>query len=211
VRTSVLGNSNVLAYASKFKSGHAGVVVVNKGTTEQIVKLSPQDFKPGELFYVYSLTGGTDNGEFSLSVSVNDVPPTNATGGPIEGLAELPAWAYPIGDEIKFTSPGRSVQFVLVESEESVAVDDNPKPAGRIPATFSVYPNPATGFFRLDLQKGGFNKLEIFDGLGRRVYSKAIDASQPVLELQPNLTSGVYFVRLFSGKEAKVRKLLIQK
>ena len=211
VRSSVTGSNNVLAYSSKFKSGHAGIVVVNKGTTEHVVRLTTQDYKAGERFYVYSLTGGNDNGEFSQSVYVNDVPPTNATGGPIDGLADVPAWAYPVGDEIKFTSPGRSVQFVLVEPGQSVSVDETPEIVGSVPMSFTVYPNPATGLFKLDLQKGRFNKLEIFDVLGRKVYSKVIDPSQTVLPLQPNLTSGVYFVRLFTGREVKVKKLLIHK
>ena len=212
VSTAVTGSTDVLAYATKFSSGHAGVVVVNKGTTDRVVKLAPGDFSAGERFYIYSLTDGTDNSAFPQAVYVNDEgPASSAEWGPIESLEAIPAYAYQVGDEIKFASPARSVQFVLVESDQSVAVDENRGPAGRIPATFTVYPNPATGFFKIDLQKGGFNKLEIFDVLGRRIYSKVIDASQTVLQLQPNLTSGVYFVRLFSGKEVKVRKLLIQK
>jgi hypothetical protein len=212
VRSTVMGNSNVLAYASRFKSGHAGIVVVNKGTTEQVVKLSPQDYKTGERFYVYSLTGGTDNGEFSLSVYVNEVPPTNATGGPIDGLEDLPAWAYSTGDEIKFTSPARSVQFILIESDQAVSVDDrNPEPAQNIPTRFTIYPNPAPGPFKIDLYQGGFNKVEIFDLLGRTVYSKTISPAQTVLQLQPNLASGSYFVRLHDGKEVKVMRVIIRK
>lgn len=211
VRTSVAGNSNVLAYASKFKSGHAGLVVVNKGTTEQVVKLSLQDFKAGERFYVYSLTGGSDNGEFSLKVYVNDAAPTNATGGPIDDLEGLPAWAYPIGDEIKFTSPARSVQFILIEPA-AVSVDDSrSEQTQNIPAHFTVYPNPTTGAFKIVLQRGAFNKVEIVDLMGRIVYSQVIDPSQNVLQLQPNLASGSYLVRLYHEREVKVAKLIISK
>jgi len=93
LNVSVAGNTKVLAYASRFHSGHAGVVVVNKGTTEQIIKLEPQGLVLGEKYYIYSLTGGNDNGEFSQSVYVNENGPTNATGGQIGGLENIPAWA----------------------------------------------------------------------------------------------------------------------
>jgi hypothetical protein len=212
VNSRVAGNNNVLAYASKFKSGHASIVVVNKGTSEQVVRLTTQDYKSGERFYVYSLTGGSDNGEFSQAVYVNDVPPTNATGGPIDGLAELPAWAYPTGDEIKFISPGRSVQFILIEPDQSVSVeDDRSTDIESIPTRFTVYPNPATGLFKINLQKGRFNKVDIVDLMGRIVYSREIAPSATALQLQPTLASGSYFVRLHNKKEVKVTKLIISK
>lgn len=115
--TSVDKNTNVLAYASRFNSGHAGIVVVNKGKTDQVVKIEAQGLTLGEKYYLYSLTGGDDNGEFSQSVYVNYEAPTNATGGPINNIQEIPAWAYIIDDEIKFYSPARSVQFILLEAQ----------------------------------------------------------------------------------------------
>jgi hypothetical protein len=144
---------------------------------------------------------------------VNDAAPTNATGGPIEGLEELPAWVFSIGDEIKFTSPARSVQFILIEPDQVVSVrDDGSFEEGEdIPARFTVYPNPARDLFEIDLPRGGFNKVEIVDLLGRTVYSKTIDPAATVLQLQHHLPSGSYFVRLHNNREVKITKLIVSK
>ncbi|MBV8391299.1 MAG: alpha-L-arabinofuranosidase, partial [Mucilaginibacter sp.] len=80
------GNGDVLSYASSFSSGEAGVVVVNKGTASQIVKINISNFKPGSRYYYYMLTGGTDNGEFSGKVYVNGNWPSGANGGPANFL-----------------------------------------------------------------------------------------------------------------------------
>jgi hypothetical protein len=117
LNASVDGNTNILAYPSRFNSEHAGIIVVNKEKTDQVVKIEPQVLTLGEKYYLYSLTGGDDNGEFSQSVYVNNEAPTNATGGPINNLQEIPAWAYTIDDEIIFSSPARSVQFILLETQ----------------------------------------------------------------------------------------------
>jgi hypothetical protein len=117
LNASVTENKSILAYASSFNSGHAGIVVVNRGKTEQVVKLEPQGLILGEKYYLYSLTSGDDNGEFSQIVYVNNEAPTNATGGPIEHLQEIPAWAYNTEDKIIFASPARSVQFILLEAQ----------------------------------------------------------------------------------------------
>ena len=118
MNTSVTGNPNVLAYASRFNSGHASIVVVNKGKAEQIIKIELQQTKAGKKYYLYSLTGGDDNGEFSQSVYVNNVGPTNTTGGPIGNLLEIPAWSYITDGNIIFPSPARSVQFILLDIQD---------------------------------------------------------------------------------------------
>ena len=81
--STVSGNKDLLAYSSTFASGHTGIVIVNKLKTDQVVKLLPKDYGFGSRFYLYSLTGGTDNGEFSQMVSVNDNAPTAPEWGPI--------------------------------------------------------------------------------------------------------------------------------
>jgi len=116
LKSMVSGDEQLLAYSSTFQSGEIGVVILNKGNTGQVVQLDLPDYNPGRNYYVYSLTGGTDNGEFSGSVYINDQGPTHATGGPIANLANIPAWSYRTGDGIKCLAPGRSVQFVLIES-----------------------------------------------------------------------------------------------
>jgi hypothetical protein len=125
VQSSVTGSNQVVAYASRYFSGHVGFVVVNKGTAAQTVHVNIPGYHSGDSYYVYSLTGGTDNGEFSLKVSVNGTGTTLPAGGP-NNVATIPARAYPAGGAIKFDSPARSVQYVLLESgsNEFIKVTD---------------------------------------------------------------------------------------
>src|SRR4029078_4623930 len=69
--TSQIGGIDVLAYASSFTSGEKGLIWANKGTTAQTVLVTLENAKPGGRYYWYTLTGGTDNGEFSRKVFVN--------------------------------------------------------------------------------------------------------------------------------------------
>ncbi len=214
VHASVTANTDVLAYASTFHSGHAAVVVVNKGTADRIVRLAPGAFGVGERFYIYSLTDGGDNSAFPQAVYVSDEGPTSGlTWGPIESLEQIPAYAYQVGNEIKFVSPARSVQFVLIEPGDHVlAVQERRSDGGgSLPNQFRIYPSPSQGVFKIELPQGVFDKVDIVDLIGRIVYTKAINASQAVLQLQPNLTSGSYFVRLHNKKEVKVTKLIVSK
>jgi hypothetical protein len=214
ITSSVSGSRNVLAYVSIFSSGELSVVAVNKGTSEETVRLDIKNYGVGERYYIYSLTGGDDNGEFSQCVYVNDYGPDNATGGPIEDLENLEAFAYPMGDEIKFTSPGRSVQFVLIESgDHYLSVEDHNirQTKNNMPRQIEVYPNPTSNSFKIDLRQGGFNRIDIFDIRGRVVYSKNIDPSETILKLRPDLVSGHYFIKLYNGKNISIKKLIITK
>ena len=71
VGSGLVGNPDIITYASTFASGQAGIVVVNKGTATETVKVNFQNFFPGERYYWYTLTGSNDNGEFSRKVLVN--------------------------------------------------------------------------------------------------------------------------------------------
>jgi hypothetical protein len=213
VSTSVTPSTDILAYATTFHSKHAGVVIVNRGNGERVVKLATGGFGVGERFYVYSVTGA-DNSQWPQAVFVNDEGPTsNLTWGPIEVLEQIPAYAYQVGDEIKFISPPRSVQFVLIEPGDRVlAVEDGRgTDGGNVPTQFRVYPNPASNVFNITLQAGTFNKVDIVDLMGRIVYSKVIASSETALQFQPRLASGSYFVRIHNKKEVKVTKLTISK
>ncbi len=204
---------HIVAYASTFSSGEKGVVVVNKGTIDQVVRLLFPENQLGNYYYVYSLTGGTDNGEFSQIVYVNEHGPTGTAWGPIEELQDIPARAYPIGDEIKFTSPARSVQFVLIESNPFVNVIDygNNNDEKNASTTLTVYPSPVHSQFKINLNRSEFKKVDIIDILGRIVYSQNINPNQTLLQIQPNLPSGIYFVRLYNNMEVKITKLIIHK
>ncbi len=220
VSSAVTGSSKVLAYASRFFSGHAGVVVVNKGTTEQVVKLEPMYYGFGERYYVYSLKGGSDNGDFSQAVYVNENGPTNATGGPIKDLEEIPAWAYSIGDEIRFISPPRSVQYILIEPGEHMLAMKSDRSIGVVNQfeLYQNYPNPFNPHTTISysLPRASTVTLKVYDPTGREIttlvdnerkaagnYEASFDAT--------DLSSGVYFYRLSTENFTETKSMVLIK
>ncbi|MFA9392139.1 MAG: T9SS type A sorting domain-containing protein [Prolixibacteraceae bacterium] len=119
IHSSVSGNSNVKAYASKFSSGQSGLVLVNKNTTDQVANVTMKNFKPGNRYYYYVLTGGTDNGKFSRKVFVNGKTTVNEGGGPADYATILPYGAEIDGD-IQLKLPALSTVYVLVESSSKL-------------------------------------------------------------------------------------------
>jgi hypothetical protein len=117
ISSSVNGSKDVVCYASRFGSGQAGIVIVNKGTKDEVVKIDISNFNYGQRYYSYLLTGGKDNGQFSQCVFVNGNKPDNATGGPINNLDNIKSFSSQINNEIKISSPAYSIQYILVENK----------------------------------------------------------------------------------------------
>ncbi len=116
IASSVTGDSNVVAYSSKFSSGEVGIIVVNKGEKNQTAQINVSDFRYGQRYYFYSLTGGDDNGDFSLKVLVNGHGTKLSAGGP-ENVEQIKAFSSKIKNGIFMNTPAHSVQYVLVEDE----------------------------------------------------------------------------------------------
>lgn len=58
----------------------------------------------------------------------------------------------------------------------------------------TIYPNPTTGFFKIDLESTEQTVLDIYNNLGRQVYHN--EALTPVLEIDLSpLPSGIYFLK----------------
>jgi hypothetical protein len=119
LQSTVSGSSAVVCYASKFYTGQSGIVLVNKGTTEQVVNISLDNFNKGERYYYHILTGGDDNGDFSRKVYVNEKTTTLAGGGPAD-YATLKPYGTTIDGEIKFTLPKYSTVYLLVENDTTL-------------------------------------------------------------------------------------------
>jgi hypothetical protein len=214
VITASANNKDILAYATKFGAKHMGVTVINTGKTEKTVNLAIKQFGVGDTYYVYSLTGGEGNGDYSQAVYVNDTPPSTETGGPIDDLGSVQAWAYPVENEIKITSPRMSVQFILIESgEKDMAVrEDGTRLNGdEAPAKVMIYPTPARETLKIDLKQGGYHRIDIVNIQGSIVYSGSVNPAQRELRLSPRLPSGYYFVRLSGLTKTAVSKLIICK
>ncbi|MEO0216540.1 MAG: T9SS type A sorting domain-containing protein [candidate division WOR-3 bacterium] len=212
-------DKDILCYASRFSSGETGVILVNKGTAEKVVRIDPKSMGVGEHYYVYSFTGDTEKGDFSPNVYINGYGPNLNHWGPYEELLDIPADAYSIENEIKLTSPGRSVQMILIEGGNNY-VSVNNKPNSELSSSYHLsqnYPNPFNSITRFSYQlpENVFVTLKIYDVMGKEIatlvnehqnageYSVEFDAA--------NLSSGVYFYKLQAGNYSKLKKLLFLK
>jgi hypothetical protein len=203
VSATVSGNTDIVAYASTFASGESGIVIVNKGTTARNVKVNLNNFGFGEKYYWYTLTGGTDNGDFSRKVSVNGSTTALASGGPAN-VGSIAAKSATIGAGIMVTAPARSVQYVLVESGDNVITgmnDDLP--------SLHVYPNPSHGSFRIDLASRGYSSFDIRDSQGKELFNAALSPEQRDAEVNSNFAPGIYFVRLHSKNQLTMARIAI--
>jgi hypothetical protein len=210
-------NTNILAYASRFASGETGVVIVNKGKTAQVVKINTKDIGVGNQYYAYSLTGGTDNGDFSLYVSVNGVNPTGTQWGPRETLETIPASAYPIEDAIAVNSPGRSIQFIMVEAGTKILYPTSVTSELNNELELTNYPNPFSTITTIQFQTSSKASvsLDVFDQTGRKVttlVNEVLPSGIHQVEYNGSLLSGgIYFYKLKIGNYSATRKMILIK
>jgi len=229
VRTATDHNA-IVAYASLFGSDDAGVVVVNKGTDEQIVRIRPEYFGSGELYYVYSLTGqvlGNENPSYPKGVAVNGVGPESGSNrwGPVDNLEDIEASAYQVGETIKVRSPGRSVQFVLIEGGDNYITNTVQQRQDLLnkPVLHGNYPNPfnASTGISFALPREESVSITVYDISGREI-STLIDR-KPMAPGQHSVqwngrdargeavSSGVYFYNLKTDAFNHTRKMLLVK
>ena len=105
----------VLAYASSFTSGEKGVILVNRNTLAETVNITLQNATAGTKFYWYTLTGGSDNGEFSSKVYVNGNGPTEPTGGPSATYTSINANSALTSGGINVAVPARSAVYLVID------------------------------------------------------------------------------------------------
>lgn len=117
VSSTVSGNNNIVSYASSFSSGQAGAVLVNQGSTDQVVNLQFNNFSIGTNYYYYELQGGTDNAPFSHDVFINGVGPANGvTGGP-SNYASVAAIAEPVSGGVTVIVPAYGAVFLVADKK----------------------------------------------------------------------------------------------
>lgn len=206
-------NSNILAYASRFASGETGVVIVNKGKTAHVVKIDPKMIGVGNQYYSYSLTGGTDNGNFSFYVTVNGVEPTGTQWGPRENLETLPASAFPIDNAIKLDVPAMSVQFIMIEAGNNILFPTAVSTELKNELKLINYPNPFSTKTTIQFQTDSFEKvsLTVSDQTGRRIKT-LVDEALPSGNHQfdfdgSSLPCGIYFYQLKVGNKTCFQKM----
>jgi hypothetical protein len=212
-------NKEILCYASKYSSGETGVVIVNKDTTEQVISINIDSTGVGSNYYIYSFTGETDNGDFSQNVYINGFGPDIYHWGPYDELSNIPARSYPIENEIKFTSPARSVQMIMIEGGNNYVSVNGDLNSEMIQSynLYQNYPNPfnPSTLISYQLPASAFVTLKVFDILGREIkiiVNEYQYAGKHSMEFNASdLPSGVYFYRIDAGKYHSTKKLLLLK
>ncbi len=117
VASSVEANNDVISYASSFSSGDCGMVLINKGKTEQIVAVEIDSMEVGKRYYTHTLTGGSDNGDFSRKVYLNGYGTDEEGGGPDE-YESIKALASETKGGIRVELPPLGTVYLLVEKME---------------------------------------------------------------------------------------------
>jgi hypothetical protein len=218
VSSSVTGSSNIIAYASTFSSGNTALVVLNVGSTNQVVNVEPRNIGVGNHFYMYTLTADS-NVTWPQMVVVNGDDGIGTVWGPSTDLQNIAAVAYPVGDTVAFNSPPNSVEYVLLDAGKNIisAIDGN---INRIPDRFELsqnYPNPfnPTTVISYQLPTTAMVTLKVYDVLGREV-ATLVNARQSAGTYSVTfngaaLASGVYFYRLQTGSFVQTKKLMLMK
>ncbi|MBN2274260.1 MAG: T9SS type A sorting domain-containing protein [Bacteroidales bacterium] len=221
--STVSSNSDILAYASTYSSGETAIVIINTGTQQRIVTVSTDSIGVGEQYHIYSFTGGNDD-EFSKVVYINENGPSSSYHwGPYDQLFDIKANGYSVGGEIKFTSPSRSVQMIMIENGTNhIIVDDTMlteihAAAANLFKLNQNYPNPVHSFTQIsyELPERVFVTLKVYDYQGREVttlVNNNQNAGLQSVELNAShLQSGLYYYSLKAGNYIKTKKLIILK
>lgn len=205
VSSTVAGSSVIVSYASSFSSGECGVVLVNKHTSKKVVNLKIENLPNAKSYYRYVLTGGTDNGDFSRKVFVNGHGTTLEGGGPAN-YETIEAFGKSINGDIIIELPPLSVTYVLVTGDlipPLTALNMHKK------QTFNIYPNPAKKYITIRSSGFKFEKIEILNSIGSKVFGKVLDQPNETTELSFDLNEGLYILNLKNGRQQISKKLII--
>lgn len=198
-------NDNILTYASKFKSGEIGLIIINTSLFDETIAVSIPEFGIGDRYYFYSLTGGSDNGELSQQVYVNAAGPDLSIGGPLENLENIKAFSSLTEGSLKIYSPGRSVQYVLIENGNN-SISSLPENIKN--NDLRIYPNPAKEMVTLEVPENS-TAFEIVNIQGQVVYRQDIDALYNEIKLHPDFSSGIYFIKVYQNNNNTATEKLI--
>jgi hypothetical protein len=77
------------------------------------------------------------------------------------------------------------------------------------PQSITIFPNPARDQFSVASIQQSISSIKVFDILGNEIYSSAFNSTSCIVHCE-SFPPGIYFVRLFAGKEFLSSKLIKQ-
>ena len=211
LNSSLIGAAKIVIIPTAFSSGQVGTVIVNSGRVQQIVRLNIENFRFGDRYYTYTLTG-VPNIDFSRKVFINGIGNNLEAGGP-DNYESIIARSSLISDEIKVIAPPFSVIFVLIEpgnkdlpvNDSIVAIDDIISEPDRI----LVSPNPTNGQFTVSNIPMEINRIELLSIAGAKIYQDEVAGDIYKSRLSgSNLAPGVYILLLKGKGKALLKNLL---
>jgi Secretion system C-terminal sorting domain len=203
-------DSKVVVIPTAFHSGQVGATIVNMGSTQQVVRINIENFRFGDRYYTYTLTG-TPNVDFSRKIFVNGIGNILDAGGP-GNYESIKANSSLTGDEIKIKTPPLSVTFVLVESGDKVipvndivGINDTHE-ADKT----TLSPNPTSGEYTILNIPEGTDKIEITGVSGKIIFTDAISGNSYTRSSSANsLVPGLYFIHLKGKGISLIKKLIV--
>ncbi len=211
LNSTIKGDPKIVVIPTSFNSGQVGTAIVNMGTRHQTVRLNIENFRFGDRYYTYTLTG-TPNTDFSRKVFVNGIGNTLDAGGP-DDYESIKANSSIVTDEVRINIPPLSVTYVLVEpGDKELIINENIVGVNDIHAVdnIRISPNPGSGQFSIFNIPIGIGKIEFFNISGMIIYTEATQGNTYLGNtIKTHLEPGLYFVQL-SGKGKKfVLKLVV--
>jgi hypothetical protein len=211
LNSTMTGAPGVEIIPTAFNSGHAGVALINTSKVQKVVRLNIKNFKFGERYYVYSLTGNPDE-DFSRKVFINGTGNTLDAGGP-DNYLNIKANSSLIADEILIRILPLSATFVLVEpGNKELIINENVVGVNDIPVidNFRIFPNPSGGQFSIINIPEGINKIGICNITGMIIFTGAISGNTYEWNASlPHLAPGIYFIQLEGKGKRSIRKVII--
>jgi len=211
LNSSMTGAQGVVIIPTAFSSGQIGASLVNTAKLRKVVRLNLKDFKAGDRFCTYTLTGN-EGEDFSRKVYVNGTGNNLPAGGP-DDYASIKANSTIIGDEIRIIMPPLSAVYVLIEPGTKTLAINNEVTAAEVPsenADITIYPNPSDGTFYIKNLPPDVNRIEIKDMKGSSMVSKSGEINSDEEIMHVHLAPGIYFISFSGDGFSATRKLIIK-
>lgn len=114
VPSKLVGSSEILCYSSKFSSGEAGIILLNKGLKNTVCEITVHGFNPETRYYYYILSGEQTNNGYSKKLYINNIGPNGPSGGP-KGYDKVKAFSLTGQETLKIAVPPLSAVFLITE------------------------------------------------------------------------------------------------
>lgn len=201
-------NDTVVSFASSYADGNSSVILVNKSTEPQTVKVDFANFTQGDKYYWYLLTGDTDDGSFSRKVYVNGQN-SETVSGPLN-YEEIEAYACDQDGGILIDLPALSTVYALVEGNNTSGISDTEMLDG-----IKVISHPKSSDVRIELDLNASSNvgLSIYDVTGRKVQDifrgQRTAGQHTFLWNKPSSVGSFYLLKVEVDDKVYTHKILV--